>query len=201
MKSNEKTDEFKAIAENLVRTMKENWNDLKSKWAPAGEEASQRFEDLKQQFKNTLKLVDENMQQWKSTHREEIDDVKRSIDELYVRLNLGKAEGMEAFENQKREISREWSLLKMKLEKLPEYQNMQQQLKQELMEWRIRLDLMKIQFALGKMEVKDSWKNISSEISKEAEHLGKAVEAGAGIAGEKLDHLEIEIRKIFDKFK
>lgn len=201
MKTQEVFTEFKSIAENLVHKIKEEFTDVKSKWAPVEEEAIQRFEELKADFNETLTAIDKTLQEWKAGSREEADAIRLKIDELRVQLSLGKAEGMEAFEEQKKKISAEWSLLKMKLEQHPEFPKMEQALKQKFMDWRIRLDMLKIQFSLGKMELKDGWKNISSEIGKEAEHLGKAVEAGAGIAGEKLDQFEIEIRKIFDKFK
>ncbi|MBL7924030.1 MAG: hypothetical protein JNL88_07520 [Bacteroidia bacterium] len=201
MKTGETFAEFKSIADKLVKDIQEEWKDIKTKWAPAEEEAIQRFEELKNNFKTTLNALDKEMQNWKNSNRQELDAVKEKIDHLYVQLNLGKAEGMQSFEEQKQKITTEWNAFKLKLEQMPEYQTMQNKLKEELIDWRIKLDMMKVQFALGKMEVKDSWKNISEELGKEAGHLGKAVEAGAGIAGEKLDQFEGEIKKIFDKFK
>jgi hypothetical protein len=38
-------------------------------------------------------------------------------------------------------------------------------------------------------------------LGKELDHLGKALEAGAGIAGEKFDRFESEVKKIFEKYR
>jgi hypothetical protein len=50
------------------------------------------------------------------------------------------------------------------------------------------------------MEWKQDWKHFSSELGREVDNLGKALEAGAGIAGEKLDRVEEELQKIFKKY-
>jgi hypothetical protein len=63
------------------------------------------------------------------------------------------------------------------------------------------MEMIKIQFSLGKMELKDNLKEISSDLGKELDHLGKALEAGAGIAGEKFDRFESEVKKIFEKYR
>lgn len=193
--------EFKNIADNLVKNIKEEWSQITSKWAPAEEEATRRFEEQKEKFRTTLNTLDVELNKWNNSGREELESIKQKIDELHVQLTLGKAEGIEAFEAQKKNITEKWTQLKQALEKFTEYNRMQTALKQELLDWRIKMDMLKIQFSLGKMEVKDSWKNISQEISREAEHLGKVVEAGAGIAGEKLDHFEEEIKKLINKIR
>lgn len=201
MNTKDSLNEFKAIADKMVKNIKEEWTDVKSKWAPDEEESSRRFEELKLKFRGTLDTLKQNINTWKEENQDEINSLNQKIDEMQVQLSLGKAEGLDAFEEQKKKISLQWNLLKLKLEQHPRYHTLQQELKEEILNWRIKMDLLKIQFALGKVEVKDRWENISGEISKEVEHLGKVVEAGAGIAGEKLDQFEVEIKKIFEKFK
>lgn len=91
--------------------------------------------------------------------------------------------------------------MKFQLEEQPQYQEVKEKVGKELNEWRVRLDILKIQYSLGRMEWRDNWKNISSDLNKEMQNLGKAIEAGAGITGEKLEKVEDEIQKIFNKYK
>ena len=91
-------------------------------------------------------------------------------------------------------------LLKSQLEELPEFYEIKDRINHQLDEWRGQLEVVKIQFALGRVEWKQDWKHFSSELGREVDNLGKALEAGAGIAGEKLDRVEEELQKIFKKY-
>ena len=200
MKTQDTISNFKAIAEKFVNTIKEEMTDIQQKWAPAEDEASRRFEELKLKFHNSLNEIDKELASFKTAQVQHLEELKRHIDELKVQLNLGKAEGLEAFETQMKKITTAWNILKMKLEQHPEYVVMKNEIKDDFLSWKIKLDMMKIQFSLGKMELRDNWSSISSELGKDVEHLGKAVEAGAGIAGEKLNQMEDELKVFFDKY-
>lgn len=192
---------FKAVADSLVKNIRTEWRDFKSQWAPIEEEAIDRFEGMKQSFSDSLRKLETHLDGWKDTGGDAMREIRRLVEELHLQLSLGKAEGLEAFEEQKQRIYETWKQLRHRLEESPEFNHMESGLKKELIEWRVRLDMMKIQFALGKLEMKDRWKDISEEIGREAENLGKAVEAGAGIAAAKIDYFEDELKKIYRKYK
>lgn len=201
MDSKETLSAFKDVADSLVNNIRTEWRDFKSKWAPLEADAMDRFEDMKQSFSSSLTRLEKQVAGWTDTGQESLKEIRSLMEELRLQLSLGKAEGMEAFEDQKQKISDTWKKLRSRLEERSEFAHLESGLKKELMEWRIKLDMMKIQFALGKMEMKERWKDISEEIGREAENLGKAVEAGAGIAAEKIDHFEDELKKIYRKYK
>lgn len=189
------------MAEKAIGTIKEEVDDFKHRWAPEAEIVAGRFEELKVQFLKSLDEMDANLHDWLKQHPEEIAKIRQVIDETRVQLALGKAESLEKFEEQQKKIIAQWNILKSKLEAQPDYQTVKEKVGKELNEWRVRLDILKIQYSLGRMEWRDNWKNISSELGREMDNLGKAIEAGAGIAGEKLDKVEDEIQRIFNKYR
>lgn len=201
MDSKETLSAFKAVADSLVHNIRTEWRDLKSKWAPLEADVIDRFEAMKQSFSSSLHQIEKQVAGWKDTSQEPLQDIRRLMDELRLQLSLGKAEGLEAFEEQKQKITDTWKKLRNRLEDRSEFAHMESDLKKELMEWRIKMDMMKIQFSLGKMELKDRWKDIYEELGREAENLGKVVEAGAGIAAEKIDQFDDELKKIYRKYK
>ena len=190
---------FKEMAEKAVGTIKEEVDDFKHKWAPDAEIVSGRFEELKTEFRKALDQMELNLNSWLNEHPEELHKIRQTIDETRLQLALGKAETLEKFEEQQKMIIAKWNLLKMKLESQPQYLKVKDEVGKELNDWRVRLDILKIQYSLGRMEWRDNWKNISSELGREVDNLGKALEAGVGIAGEKLEKAEEEIQRIFNK--
>jgi hypothetical protein len=201
MKTNEVFNTLKSMTEKAMGTLKEEVSDLKDRWAPAAEEAGNRFEILKTDFKESLTAMESKLAAVLSADDARWTELRQKIDELKLQLALGKAESLEVFEEQQKKIQLQWSILKANLEKIPEYNSFQDEVKSAFNDWRVRLEIIKIQFSLGKMELKDNIRDISNDLGKELDHLGKAIEAGAGIAGEKFDRFESEVKKIFEKYR
>lgn len=201
MKTNEVFNTLKSMTEKAMGTLKEEVSDLKNRWAPAAEEAGNRFEMLKTDFKESLTAMESKLAMVLSADDARWTELRQKIDELKLQLALGKAESLEVFEEQQKKIQLQWSILKANLEKIPEYNLLQDEVKSAFNDWRVRLEIIKIQFSLGKMELKDNIRDISNDLGKELDHLGKAIEAGAGIAGEKFDRFESEVKKIFEKYR
>lgn len=183
---------FREIAGKIGQTIRDEWKDIQTQWAPEKEEATRRFENLKEKYLSTLQSIEKQAREQKE---EGLEEIERLIDDLRLQLALGKAETLEAFEEQKRAITHRWSLLRNRIESHPAYRH----LGEELMDWRVKMDLIRIQYALGKMDLSSNWKDVSSRLKTEFGHLEKAVESGAGIAGEKIDQLESEVKAGFER--
>jgi CHASE3 domain sensor protein len=192
MKTESLENSFRKIAGKIGQTIREEWSDLQTQWAPEKEEAALRFENLKEKYRATLQNIEQQAIEKKEEGLEKIQDL---IQELRLQLALGKAETLEAFEEQKSAITHRWSVLRNHIESNPAYRH----LGEELMDWRVKMDLLRIQYALGKMELSSNWKDISSKLKTEFGHLEKAAESGAGIAGEKIDQLEEEVKAGFER--
>lgn len=192
MKTDSIENSFRKIAGKIGQTIREEWKDIHTQWAPEKEEAARRFEQLKDKFRSILTELEREVSERKDVGFQEL---QKLIDDLRLQLALGKADSMEAFEEQKKAITHQWSLLRNRLESHTTYR----QLGEHLMDWRVKMDLLRIQYALGKMELKSDWKDVSARLKTEFSHLEKAVESGAGIAGEKIEQLEAEVKSGFDR--
>lgn len=191
---------FRSMAYKAVDTVKEEIEEFKDRWAPDVATAMDRFEDLKKRLEASLHNVGNLVEEHLIPHPDELKKIRLTIDELRLQLVMGKAETLEAFEEQKKQILVRWKLLNAQIEELPGLGELKDHVNRQLNEWMVQLEVMKIQYALSRMEWKENWKNISSDLGKEVDNLGKAMEAGAGIAGEKLDKIEEEIQRIVKKY-
>lgn len=191
---------FKAMAVKAVGTVKEEVDEFKDRWAPDTVTAMERHETLKRKLEVSLDNVASLVEEQLIPFPEELKKIRLSIDELRLHLMQGHAETLEMFEEQKKQILVRWKVLKSQIEELPGLEELKDHVNRQLNEWRVQLEVIKIQYALGRMEWKENWKTISSDLGKEIDNLGKAMEAGAGIAGEKLDKVEEELQRVFKKY-
>lgn len=188
------------MAVKAVGTVKEEVDEFKDRWAPDTVTAMERHETLKRKLEVSLDNVASLVEEQLIPFPEELKKIRLSIDELRLHLMQGHAETLEMFEEQKKQILVRWKVLKSQIEELPGLEELKDHVNRQLNEWRVQLEVIKIQYALGRMEWKENWKTISSDLGKEIDNLGKAMEAGAGIAGEKLDKVEEELQRVFKKY-
>ena len=201
MKTEQVLNAYRTIADDLVLRLKKEYETRSADWVNVEESASERFETLKKNFSRNLTHLDKDMHAWVDTLPSRVEKVKGLMDVLRVQLHLGVAEGMEELERQKKAITRTWKEMVHHLRDMPGFQAMDERLQTDILNWKVQLDLLKVQIALGRMEANRLGAHMSDEIREEVKSIGKAVEEGAGIALEKVDELEIALSQLLEKLK
>lgn len=201
MKTEQVLNAYRTIADDLVLRLKKEYETRSADWVNVEESASERFETLKKNFSRNLTQLDKDMHAWVDTLPSRVEKVKGLMDVLRVQLHLGVAEGMEELERQKKAITRTWKEMVHHLRDMPGFQAMDERLQTDILNWKVQLDLLKVQIALGRMEANRLGAHMSDEIREEVKSIGKAVEEGAGIALEKVDELEIALSQLLEKLK
>jgi len=201
MKTEQVLNAYRTIADDLVLRLKKEYETRSADWVNVEESASERFETLKKNFSRNLTQLDKDMHAWVDTLPSRVEKVKGLMDVLRVQLHLGVAEGMEELERQKKAITRTWKEMVHHLRDMPGFQAMDERLQTDILNWKVQLDLLKVQIALGRMEANRLSAHMSDEIREEVKSIGKAVEEGAGIALEKVDELEIALSRLLEKLK
>lgn len=201
MKTEQVLNAYRTIADDLVLRLKKEYETRSADWVNVEESASERFETLKKNFSRNLTQLDKDMHAWVDTLPSRVEKVKGLMDVLRVQLHLGVAEGMEELERQKKAITRTWKEMVHHLRDMPGFQAMDERLQTDILNWKVQLDLLKVQIALGRMEANRLGAHMSDEIREEVKSIGKAVEEGAGIALEKVDDLEVALSQLLEKLK
>lgn len=201
MKTEQSLNAYRTIADDLVKRLKEEYDIRTADWVDVEETATERFEKLKKSFSNNLNHLDRTMHEWVNALPSHVEKVKGLMDVLRVQLHLGVAEGVEELERQKKAITRTWKEMVLHLRDMPGFQSMDERLQADILNWKVQLDLLRVQIALGRMEANRLGAHMSDEIREDVKAIGKAVESGAGIALEKVDELEVALSQLLEKLK
>lgn len=201
MESNDNTTTWSRIADNVVREVRQEWQQVKSK-TPEWESAlKDRFQDMKAAFRATLKEVQVEMSDWKEDGKESLASLREKLNELEKQLQTARAESSVLIEEESKKILENWTTLRGKIESRPEFQKLKSELKEDWMSWRLKMDLLRVKFNLGKMEAEDSWKRFQEVFEERKQDLKTSIEQGAGIASEKLSAFEKELELLVERIR
>ena len=136
-------------------------------------EARDQFEKLKKKFKTRLNST----QQYVETNgRKAKDEVLQVIDEMKVQLALGKAESLDEFEVQEKKIMRAFRTLEARIDGVIDHEA-EEELHHEMQQFRIKLDMLKVQYKLGGMEARDKFEERKHELEASMAKLKAKIEA------------------------
>ncbi|MEL7343221.1 MAG: hypothetical protein AAGM67_22245, partial [Bacteroidota bacterium] len=138
--------------------------------------------------------------------RPSAENLRTRLDELKVQLALGKAESRDAYEDQKDKLEEalkhtqtalgEWSD-----EADAKLSDVSQVLKEKATLFETKMDLFKVQFALGKAEAKEEWEEKKEEIRSHLMGIRKKADEGKDKAEDKWDEFSEEMSEAFSHVK
>lgn len=161
----------KKAGDTLIATLKKSVSeleDLQVQIALGKAEAHDLFEDVKKKFNSFL----HNAKQKITVTKEKKEKIRGDFDELQVQLALGKAETLELFNEQKKKIFSAISKLEKSIENKtsPFAKDVEEKVKHEVERFKIKAELLRVQYELGKMDAKDKFEAGKHEF---AESLAK----------------------------
>jgi hypothetical protein len=136
-------------------------------------DATDAFEKQKDFLKNAATQWKENLDKATDVAEEQGTKLKSKLDELMLQLNLGKAEGKEQFEEQKKKIE---AALHEVYEASKKAYNENHDKLVKLFDsnahaFKTGIEIIQLQFALAKMDVKEDMEKAGKEIGKKMEEL------------------------------
>ncbi len=166
-------------------------------------DASDAFETQKTHFRNMLENMKENLDKGADLAEEKAKEMKIKIEELRVQLALGKAEGMDAFEAQRVKIDHAMNEFYQAGRK-----NFDESYKRSLAmfdhnaeAFKTGLEIVKLQFALAKMEAKDELEEKQKEIGEKMLELNQQFKTIQQAAMENMDEVNKQLRENFERMK
>lgn len=201
METKQVIETFRKIADKVSHEVREEWMEIKAGSADIEKRALERFNALKISLKTSLEELKLDLNLWKSEHQDTLHEVKAKIQDLENLLSAGKAETLHMVEEQRTKILNQWSELRNKVESMPEYKSLRETVKRDITDWRIRMDLWKVQYTLGKMEAGDRLKDFKQEFEERFLIVKEKIEDGAGIVSSKINDFELEMKKLIDKIQ
>jgi hypothetical protein len=122
-------------------------------------EAKDKYEEVKKSFNHFVHETKMKMQEGK----EKSDDLIARFEALQVQLNLGIAEGKEAFNAQRLKILSALQQLEEKILSSPVAEPWVHLLKVEVEKFKIKLEILRLRYELGKMDATEEFEKRKSE--------------------------------------
>lgn len=154
------------IAEALRKAAVE-LEELQVQFSLGKAEASDKYEEIKKSFNHFAHEAKLKFQAGK----EKSNDIAALFEELQVQLNLGIADGKDAFNAQRKKILDSVKKLEDKINSSELGSEVIQGLKVEIEKFRIKLEILRLRFELGKMEAKDEFESRKTDFKDKIDEM------------------------------
>lgn len=193
--------------EEQVKKFAADWQksieELKMQFSLGKMDAADAFEKQKDAMRNMVVNLKEQLDKATDVAEEKVAELKAKLEELKVQLALGKADGTDAFEMQKKKI--ELAMHEVYVEGKKIFNNNYTQLLQlfdnNAQAFKTGLEIVKLQFSLGKMEAKEEAENARKEIQEKMQELSDQFKATQQTAMQNLEEFNKQMKEGFEKMK
>ncbi len=158
--------------------------ELQTQFSLGKMDAVDGFEKQKDTFKKLIATFKENLDKATDAAKDNVVNLKAKLEELQVQLSLGKAEGTDAFEEQKKKIELAMQEVFIEGKKFfnTNFDHAMQQFDNTSQIFKTGLEILKLQFELGKMDSKDKvdefQKAMTEKMNEMSNHFKQAQEIG-----------------------
>ncbi len=193
--------------EEQVKKFAADWQkrieELQTQFALGKMDAADAFEKQKDHLRSMVTGFKEQLDKSTDMAEEKLAALKGKLEELKVQLNLGKAEGTEAFELQKKkiEIAMHEVYVAGKEAFHKNYGQFLQLFDNNAQAFKTGLEIVKLQFSLGKMDAKEEAENARKEINEKMQELGENFKKTQQTAMQNIEEFNKQMKDGFEKMK
>lgn len=188
------------IASKLINGIKKAQVDLEEfqlQLALGKAEAKDTYEDAKKTFNRLVHQAKRKVNEIKGKK----DEIQVRLEELQVQLALGKAETLDAFDEQKKRITKAISNLEKALKENKFAAEVQAKLQHEIEKFKIKLEILRLRFELGKLDIKDEFEEKKAAFLKQLQKTkDKISDNGKGFS-ERSEHFQTEMKVAYRHLK
>jgi hypothetical protein len=185
----------------LFNNWKSSLEDLRVQFNLGKMDASEAFEAQKKNLRHLIESMKQNADKATGMAEENAGKFKAKLEDLLVQLNLGKAETKELYEEQRKKI--DLALQEVyaagKLAYHGNYNYMMELFDNNTQAFKTGLDIVKLQFALGKMEAKEEAENLRKEINEKITELQSFAEKAQQLTKENMEEWGKQMKEGMEK--
>ena len=188
------------IANKLINGIKKAQVDLEEfqlQLAFGKSEAKDKYEDTKKKFNRLIHDTKQKVNEVKGKKAE----IQIRLEALQVQLALGKAETLDAFNEQKIRITRALNNLEKSLKENKFTTEVQTKLQHEIEKFRIKLDILRLHFELGKLDIKDEFEEKKTDFLKQLQKIKDKISESSKFPIKKSEHFQTEIKAAYRHLK
>jgi hypothetical protein len=192
--------ETKTFTDKLIEQLDKAKIDLEKfqvQMALGKAEAKDKYEEIKKKFNNVVHDIQNKAEKLK----EKKTEIQTRLEELQVQLTLGKAETRDAFEAQKKRIINALHNLENSIRTNDITGEIYASFQHEAERFKIKLEILRLNFELGKMDIKEDFEARKTELSKSLDQLkAKIAKKAEGFKKEEKD-FQAEIKEAYQHLK
>lgn len=199
MDANQMKDQMK----DFVNSWQTRLEEMQMQFSLGKMDASEAFEKQKDQFRSMLVNLKENMEKATDMAEDKAAEMHTKLEELRVQLALGKADGMDAFEAQRKQIELAMHELYVagKQNFSNNYEKGLEMFDRQSEAFRTGLDIVKIQYSLAKMDAKDEVEEKRKELNDKIVELNNQFKGMQQSAMDNMEEMNRQLRENFEKMK
>jgi hypothetical protein len=158
---------------NWMNQWQQRFEEMRVQFSLGKMDAVDAFEQQKSHMREAILHLKSSMDKATDMSEEQLAKLREKIEELQIQLSLGKADGMDMFNEQKKKI--ELLMEELKKESKVAYNKGFEQAMQlydhQTSAFKTGLEIVQLQFALAKMDAKDEADNIRKEVSEKMNQM------------------------------
>jgi hypothetical protein len=164
-------------------------------------ETIDKFEEVKKTFKDYLNTLDVKLEGVHTKNQITFQKLRQKLDELQVQLALGKAEGKDAMERQKKNLASKLHELENLIIEDDLGDEIEFTFREEIERFRMKLDLLRVKANLGQHELRDEWMKRKKELNENLSKWKAKSKSVLHEGKEKLDVFGTEVTEAFTHLK
>lgn len=164
-------------------------------------EAHDVYDEVKKKFNKYVHESKLRLDNAKDIAKEKSVQIKALLETIQVQLALGKAESKEAFETQRKKITKALNELEEHIKKNKTANEYYTKLLLEIGKFRIKLDILKMRYELNKLETRIEFEERKKDLSKKLSDIKKRLLKKEEEAEGKWEHFRDEISDAYSHLK
>jgi len=193
--------------EEQVKQFANEWRtrleDMQVQFSLGKMDATEAFEKQKNYFRDLTVKMKSDLDKAGDTAKENVTELRGKLDDLFVQLSLGKADGKDLFEEQKKKIEASMNEVLVSAKHLYNhgFDSMLKMYDNNSSAFKTGLEILKLQFALGKMDSKDEAEKLRKEMTDKMNDLTANFKNAENLAKENIDLWNEKMKEGFEKMK
>ncbi|MBL0339764.1 MAG: hypothetical protein IPP71_01920 [Bacteroidetes bacterium] len=164
------TKSFKDKLGKLINKAETEIDELRVKISLGKMNGADLFEDMKKELRDSFHEITIEL---KSESNDIALSIKKNIEELQLQLALGKAEALDAYEDQKSKINKSINSIEHDIRSTKQELSYDARLKiqNELEKFRLKMEVLQIRYELGRLDLKDNVETKKQKFKKDFDQL------------------------------
>jgi len=188
---------FKDKLGKLITKAETEIDELRLKIALGKMNGADLFEEIKKELKTVFHELSTEV---KSEGQEITESIVSKIENLQLQLALGKAEALDAYEDQKSKINKSIDELEVQVRDTRSRLSYDSRIKiqNELEKFRLKMEVLQIRYELGRLDLKDNVESKKQKFKKEFDYL---LETMKEESSDKIEEYGKNLREAYDSLR